>query len=495
MATEPANPLAAGDTVELYRAAIGPRGQDYYLRQFTRFDAAGKTGASWHWAAYWSTLNWLVYRQMWSQALAYVASVLGLALLVFGVGKLVLNYSDTTGLLLFLLFLTTAFVVPGLYANAWFYNFCNERISAALRATQDVKEARELLTSQASSNKRFLGQASANVALMALLAGIVTFLFNPAQQLMQLAQGAPEKPAGPAMPEMAAGSQPVLAPAPDRGTVVAATAPVAPTPSAPAPSASAPPAASPAPIAPVVPSPAAQAVVPEAVAGLRTDTQIEHYLAQVAQKDPLPESGPQLMAQAGRPTDAVAKVDKTSPAAPARGDVRRERSLDVPVAAAKVESALPASSPPAAAKPTPPKALPVAAAGNDKPAASKVATGKVTPVDRPAPDTRAVAEKDTPDSGAAPPPASAKPSARAKAASKPQKSWYVQAGAFAQEGNAQNVRLRIEAAGLETSTAPYETPNGRLIRVRVGPFQAKTDAEKAALQVKALDLPAVLFKE
>lgn len=457
MATEPANPLAAGDTAELYRAAIGPRGQDYYLRQFTRFDAAGKTGASWHWPAYWSTFNWLVYRKMWGQALAYLAAVLGMALLVFGVGKLLLNYSDTTGLLLFLAFLTAAFVVPGLYANAWYYNFCNEKISAALRATQEVKDACELLAEQASSNKRFLGLASANVALMALLAGMVAFLFNPSQDFMQFAQGGPAKQDAPALPEMAAGTQPVVAPAsvalsePSPAPVVTAEAPK-PEAEAPKPE--------------VAKSEAPPTVVPEEVAGLTSDTQIERYLARMADKAAAPADEQTTVKTAEKAADKtdVKVVEKAAPS-PAVKTARASESVR-PVAA---------------------KAVQVAAANTDKPAAPKAAPAKAAKAEAAASAPKAAADNAAPASAD-------KPKANTKA-SKTKKSWYVQAGAFAQEGNAQNVRLRIEAAGLETSTAPYETQVGRLIRVRVGPFTAKADAEKAALQVKALDLPAVLFKE
>lgn len=461
MATEPANPLAAGDTAALYRAAIGPRGQDYYLRQFTRFDAAGKTGASWHWAAYWSTLNWLVYRKMWGQALAYLAAVLGMALLVFGVGKLVFNYSDTTGLLLFLAFLTAAFVVPGLYANAWYYNFCNEKISAALRATQEVKDACELLAAQASSNKRFLGQASVNVALLALLAGLVTFLFNPAQDFMQFAQSGPTKREAPALPEMAGGTQPVVAPAD--------VAPPA-QPSAPAVTAEAPKTEAPQ-VEALKAEPLKAEAAPalsEELAGLTSDTRIENYLARMAEKAAVP-TDEQTAAKA-----IETAADKTVASADRQAGVKVAQKVE-PTPVAK------AARPAEPVRPAAPKAVQVAASSTDKPAAPKVAQAKT-------------AKADSAKTEAAVPASTDKPKASAKS-SKAKKSWYVQAGAFAQEGNAQNVRLRIEAAGLETSTAPYETQAGRLIRVRVGPFTAKADAEKAALQVKALDLPAVLFKE
>ena len=66
-----------GVTAELYRAAIGPSAQDYYLKHFLRFDSEGKTSATWHWPAYWATLNWLIYRRMWAWALGYAAALTG----------------------------------------------------------------------------------------------------------------------------------------------------------------------------------------------------------------------------------------------------------------------------------------------------------------------------------------------------------------------------------------------------------------------------------
>jgi cell division septation protein DedD len=187
MATTPNNSLASGDTATLYRAAIGPRGQDYYLRHFTRFDAEGKAGTSWNWAAYWSTFNWLVYRKMGARALAYLGTLLACALLVFGLGKVVLDYSDATAILLALALLTGAFVVPGLYGNAWFYNHCNRRITEALRHTQDLKEAAALLALSAPNPKRLMVQGVLNAAMLALLFGAVQWLQTPEGNLADLA--------------------------------------------------------------------------------------------------------------------------------------------------------------------------------------------------------------------------------------------------------------------------------------------------------------------
>lgn len=429
MAAEPAQQLTTGVTAELYRAAIGPRGQDYYLRHFAKFDADGKTSASWHWPAYWTTLNWLVYRKMWGWALAYIAALLGLALLIFGIGKLLLDYSDATGLVMFLLFLTAAFVLPGLYANAWYYNYCSEKISAALRNTAEVKDACAVLSAQASSKRRWVTLASANVAVLALVGGLLTFMMNPFSEVEKLAQSKVGKPLG---RELEGSVQPVVA-------------------AASAVKAEPPPAAAPVAQSPAMPEPVAD--VPK----LTSAAQIEALLAKSAEPLAATEADKVAEPAMDKPVEKLAekKVEKKTPAVAA---VRPATAVPVQLAAARSDKPAVTPAQAAAGKSKPPEAaLPVA-----------VAQAKPTAAEAPATTTK-----------------------KAKA----KRQWFVQAGAFSQDSNAQSVRLKIEAAGLQTSAEPSETPAGRLIRVRVGPFEAKADAEKAALQIKALDLPAVLFKE
>lgn len=69
----------------------------------------------------------------------------------------------------------------------------------------------------------------------------------------------------------------------------------------------------------------------------------------------------------------------------------------------------------------------------------------------------------------------------------------VQVGAFADVAKARDARLKLEKAGLKTYTQVAETKDGKRIRVRVGPYASKADADKAAKQIKALDLPAAIL--
>ncbi|MDB5947580.1 MAG: hypothetical protein JWQ33_2606 [Ramlibacter sp.] len=71
--------------------------------------------------------------------------------------------------------------------------------------------------------------------------------------------------------------------------------------------------------------------------------------------------------------------------------------------------------------------------------------------------------------------------------------FVVQVGAFADPGKARETRLRVEKAGLKTYTHVAETKDGKRIRVRVGPFANRAEADRAAEKIKGLDLPAAIL--
>lgn len=80
--------------------------------------------------------------------------------------------------------------------------------------------------------------------------------------------------------------------------------------------------------------------------------------------------------------------------------------------------------------------------------------------------------------------------APAQAAAVAEERFVVQVGAYAEVTRAREARLKLERAGLKTYTQVVETKEGRRIRVRLGPFATKAQADKAAERVKKLDLPA-----
>jgi DedD protein len=72
--------------------------------------------------------------------------------------------------------------------------------------------------------------------------------------------------------------------------------------------------------------------------------------------------------------------------------------------------------------------------------------------------------------------------------------FVVQIGAFAEASGAREARLKVEGMGLKTYTQVIESSSGRRIRVRIGPYATKAEADKAASRVKSGGLQAAVLK-
>lgn len=71
--------------------------------------------------------------------------------------------------------------------------------------------------------------------------------------------------------------------------------------------------------------------------------------------------------------------------------------------------------------------------------------------------------------------------------------FVIQVGAFSDAGKAAEARAKLTRGGFATYVQSVDTKDGKRIRVRVGPFASKTDADRAAAKVKGLDLPASIL--
>lgn len=158
-------------TLELFRAALGPLNTDYYLKAFTRFDAEDRAGPNWNWAACLCTLNWMALRQLWGPALAYIGALLAAALLIFGIGRLVFQFSMDVQLGLLSALGVLAFALPGLFGNALLYTACRKKMEHALSVSATLEDACALLRRAASSRQRMIGLAIGNGVLIAALVG------------------------------------------------------------------------------------------------------------------------------------------------------------------------------------------------------------------------------------------------------------------------------------------------------------------------------------
>ncbi|WP_352337110.1 DUF2628 domain-containing protein [Psychrobacter sp. 16-MNA-CIBAN-0192] len=63
--------LTAAKRKQLDQWFIGHRTQRYYLKRFEQFDAQGYLSPKWHWAAFFMTFPWLLYRKRYMDAIVY----------------------------------------------------------------------------------------------------------------------------------------------------------------------------------------------------------------------------------------------------------------------------------------------------------------------------------------------------------------------------------------------------------------------------------------
>jgi len=435
-APAPATPAPEeGVTTALYRAAIGPVNGNYYLPIFTRFEAADHAGISWNTAASLNTLNWLAFRQLWNAALAYVGIMVAVALLVFGIGRLVFQFSDTLMMALGLGFGLAAFVLPGLFGNAVLHTECRKRMSSALTAHAEVADACAQLTREAPTRQRAIWLACANAAFW--VAAVFSYVqISALSTLAVMPHGALEAghvavgkttdlTAPPAVP-----SAPAMVASATTATTAAASAPAA------------------APSAAMATAFTASASTPSAPAA---------STPAAAASTALPASAPAPVASAPMATASVpAAVSVSAPAS-------------TPAAKTSASQATPKASAPAKAE------------RNKKETEPTVVRAKKaqTPVTTEAPKRKASAA------------AAVTATKTADASDKP---YFINVGLFAIPENAASAHAKLLEAQLPSVLKELKSTKGRQIRVRVGPYRSKSDAQAAVEKIKALQLDAVIVQ-
>lgn len=63
--------LTPAKRTQLDKWFIGHRSQHYYLKRFEQFDVQGYLSPKWHWAAFFVTFPWLLYRKRYMDAIVY----------------------------------------------------------------------------------------------------------------------------------------------------------------------------------------------------------------------------------------------------------------------------------------------------------------------------------------------------------------------------------------------------------------------------------------
>ena len=203
---------------------------------------------------------------------------------------------------------------------------------------------------------------------------------------------------------------------------------------------------------------------------------------------PSRDNAPALVPPAARPgaarvrTDAdVAESAVLTEAPPTASGIK---SVTEQAPAASMADAKPAAKP---AEPKPAASKPVDKPVEPKPVPPKPAP--VKPADAKSADVKAAEAKPPAKPAEKPADKADKPVDAASDSGR----WVVQIGAFAEVASAHEARMKVEGLGLKTYTQVIESPTGRRIRVRVGPYPNKAEAEKAAARIKAGGLQTALL--
>jgi hypothetical protein len=463
MATAPTTALDNTDehsTTALYRAAIGDISNGYYLPRFTRFEAADRPGLSWNWAAALNTLNWLMFRQLWHAALVYSGSIVALALLLFGIGKLVFQFSEGTQWGLLAALVGLAFAVPGLGGNALYYLATRQRVQNALAKNQTVPEACAQLSKQASTRKGLIIIAACNVAVAAIAAQSYAMFsgFEPLPAGTPVAvSAAPEGrnvASGRAVDATAADSAKTPASAPS----VASSAPASSTALAATPASSA--------VAVAAKAPTITASSPAAKPG-QTAASAPAPAASTPAKLPVAAAS---ALPAKTPVSAAAPAVANKPAASASA-VTPVRPAPTAAASALAPAPAPAKSSGEKAAPKPPGPAPVAlrsAAAESAAREVAASVGQSAPVAPATPRPAVIAPAETPAAGR----------------------FVVNVGLFGDANNARNALVKLMDAELPVVSKEIRFPKGNRTRVQVGPFDTLAEADAAADKVRALELEA-----
>jgi DedD protein len=71
--------------------------------------------------------------------------------------------------------------------------------------------------------------------------------------------------------------------------------------------------------------------------------------------------------------------------------------------------------------------------------------------------------------------------------------FVVQVGAYGEAASARDMRQRVDKLGLKSYSQVADVDGNKRVRVRVGPFHSREDAEKVAGKLKAAGLPAAIL--
>ena len=191
---------------------------------------------------------------------------------------------------------------------------------------------------------------------------------------------------------------------------------------------------------------------------------------------PSREGAAPLVTPASRTASARTEVVRAPVVEPAASPSARAASTP---AAARPQPVAPAPTVPVRASETKPEVKPT-----PKPDAKPEAKPEPKPAPKPEPK---------PEPKPAPKPADTKPAPKPTEVAADNGRFVVQVGAYLEVQAARDARQKLESMGYKTYTQVIESDTGRRIRVRVGPYPTKAEADKIATRIKSSGMQAAVL--
>lgn len=469
----------------LYRQSLGPVGIERNIRVFSVFEATGRTRPGWNWVAAFFTLHWMVFYRLWRPAALYTFLAALLVGLFWAVNPTTMPTLASLRWWLLLLFGLVGTIVPGLYGDALLYAQTELRVHNAIADSKTLSHANALLARRAGTGRRIGWQALAHLLLlvvgsMAALVGLTPSappLVRNKEPEATMATPIPPQPLplSPILPLNTAAPAPTPAapPTPARSIPIGGVIPTTPSATTPTPATT----LTPAPKL-ITPAPAPSAVTPD------TPPPSTHHQSKInSPSKRLPET---VTAPVDAPVAAtVAKAPLRHPPSKVAVKPPEPHYTEPPRPRAKVYSSRDAGQPtvqlpiiqPA---PAPVESAPRHSAPGKTP--SKVAVQAPKPTAKLPAETPSIRAEKKPE--------------KAETPDKPDKGtarFFIHAGTFSVASNAEKVRARIEQVGLPVILQSLADGDKAYLRVRVGPFSSRAEADRAATQLRSMHLDAMIY--
>lgn len=185
--------LSASQRIKLDRWFIGLRSQPYYLKRFNEFDQAGKMYPRWHWAAFFCTFGWLLYRKRYLDCVVYcvagwsfikVTIVIALAILEFtAISFLPEQYQMGVRMSVAVLIWVFWASQVARWADAYYYRMARREIADVLDHHPHDEQAQRACLKQEGGTSLF--GMSVAFGMFGLILSILTMQFLPIIAMQQ----------------------------------------------------------------------------------------------------------------------------------------------------------------------------------------------------------------------------------------------------------------------------------------------------------------------